>query len=136
LKLHKVTKVIDFCYGHRLLKYDGKCKNLHGHNGVLEIDISSNKLDDRGMVMDFGDIKGIVKSWIDENLDHKMILSVDDPMVEALQSYNEPLYIMDVNPTAENIVKYIYEIILALGITPLELRLWETPSSYASYSEG
>ena len=42
MKLHKVTKVIDFCYGHRLLKYDGKCKNLHGHNGVLEIDISSN----------------------------------------------------------------------------------------------
>ena len=65
-----------------------------------------------------------------------MILSVDDPMVEALQSYNEPLYIMDVNPTAENIVKYIYEIILTLGITPLELRLWETPSSYAAYSEG
>ena len=134
--IHKVTKIIDFCYGHRLLLYEGKCRNLHGHNGILEIDISSDTLNELGMVMDFTYIKEVVKSWIDENLDHRMILCIDDPMVEVLQSFDEPLYIMKDNPTAENIVKCIFEVVLTLGITPLELRLWETHSSYASYSVG
>ena len=44
----KVTKQIDFCYGHRLLNYDSKCKHLHGHNGLLEIVVSTESLDSRG----------------------------------------------------------------------------------------
>ena len=48
--MFRVTRRIDFCYGHRLLNYDGKCKNLHGHNGRAEIVIAAEKLDDRGMV--------------------------------------------------------------------------------------
>ena len=55
--MFKVTKHIDFCYGHRLLNYDGQCRHLHGHNGRVEVDIESEKLDERGMVHDFSDIK-------------------------------------------------------------------------------
>ena len=77
--MFRVTREIDFCYGHRLLNYDGKCQYLHGHNGRAVIAIESTKLDERGMVLDFSDIKRVVSHWIDENLDHRMILHRDDP---------------------------------------------------------
>ena len=54
---HKVTKTVDFCYGHRLMEYDGKCRNLHGHNGLLEVDLEADSLDNLGMVMDFTKVK-------------------------------------------------------------------------------
>ena len=72
--MYSVTKRIDFCYGHRLLDYDGICKHPHGHNAVAEIEIQTEALDSRNMVVDFNDIKRIVKGWIDRELDHKMIL--------------------------------------------------------------
>ena len=67
--MYKVIKAIEFCYGHRLLNYEGKCRHLHGHNAKAEIEISSEELDERGMVYDFSEIKQSVKKWIDENID-------------------------------------------------------------------
>jgi 6-pyruvoyltetrahydropterin/6-carboxytetrahydropterin synthase len=139
LSQFKVTKQIEFCYGHRLLNYDGKCKNLHGHNGLLEIEIGSDSLDSLdslGMVIDFGEIKDIVKGWVDENMDHKMILNRDDPILGMLTDINEPVYVMDENPTAETIARHIHEQARAAGLDILETRLWETPSSFATYSSG
>ena len=63
--MFRVTRRIDFCYGHRLLNYDGKCKNLHGHNGRAEIAIASETLDDLGMVLDFSEIKRVVTHWVE-----------------------------------------------------------------------
>ena len=63
--MYSVTKRIDFCYGHRLLDYDGICKHPHGHNAVAEIEVRTDRLDNRNMVCDFSDIKRIVKGWID-----------------------------------------------------------------------
>ena len=83
--MFRVTREIDFCYGHRLLNYDGKCRHLHGHNGRAVISIERAEVDDRGMVLDFADIKRSVSNWIDENLDHRMILSRADPVVAVLQ---------------------------------------------------
>ena len=74
LCMFRVSREIDFCYGHRLLNYDGKCRYLHGHNGRAIITIESATLDERGMVLDFTDIKRVVSTWIDENLDHRMLL--------------------------------------------------------------
>ena len=133
--IHSVTKVINFCYGHRLLNYNGKCQHLHGHNGIVEIEIESDSLDELGMVVDFGEIRKAVKGWIDSNLDHKMILCRQDPVIEFLAQMGEPLYIMDENPTAENIAKHIYKQVQSQGFKVREIRLWETPSSYASYQE-
>src|SRR5829696_1616901 len=84
--MFQVTREIDFCYGHRLLNYDGKCKFLHGHNGRAVITLESSKLDERGMVLDFSDIKRVVAGWIDSTLDHRMILHRDDPAVSALRA--------------------------------------------------
>jgi 6-pyruvoyltetrahydropterin/6-carboxytetrahydropterin synthase len=132
--MFRVTREIDFCYGHRLLNYDGKCRHLHGHNGRAVIVLEAPQLDTRGMVLDFTDIKRVVSQWIDETLDHRMILCRDDPAVPALQKLGEPLYLIDTNPTAENIAKLIFEFTAQRGFPVVETHLWETPRCYATYA--
>ena len=95
----------------------------------------AEQLDSRGMVIDFGDINKIVKTWIDQELDHKMLLCKDDPMLKVLQQLHEPCFIMEDNPTAENIAKLIYDYAISQGLGVSEVRLWETATSYASYKE-
>ena len=105
---YRVTKEVHFCYGHRLLNYDGKCRNLHGHNGKAVITLETRGLDALGMVIDFGDVKRVIGRWIDEHLDHRMLLHRDDPVLPELRRLGEPVVTMDVNPTAENIARLIY----------------------------
>ena len=131
--MFRVTREIDFCYGHRLMNYDGKCKYLHGHNGRAIIAIEAPKLDERGMVLDFSDIKRVVSTWIDENLVHRMLLQRNDPFVKVLQDLNEPVFLMDENPTAENIAKLIHEFTASRGFPVVETHLWETPHCFATY---
>ena len=133
--MYLVTKRIEFCYGHRLLDYNGVCKHPHGHNAIVEVDVSTDSLDNRNMVADFSDIKRIVKGWVDRELDHKMILRHDDPLVEPLKALGEPMYILESNPTVERIARLIFEKSRELGINVVNIRVWETPSSFASYSE-
>ncbi len=132
--MFRVTREIDFCYGHRLLNYEGKCKHLHGHNGRAVITIESETLDERGMVLDFSDIKRVVSNWIDENLDHRMILCRDDPARASLEQLGEPLFLVDENPTAENIAKLIFDFTKSQGFPIVEVRLWETPRCFATYA--
>jgi len=132
--MFRVARQIDFCYGHRLLNYAGKCRHLHGHNGKVLVTVEASGLDERGMVLDFGEIKQALSRWIDENLDHRMILHREDPAVPHLARLGEPLYLMDANPTAENIARLIFEQAARLGFPVVEVRLWETPSSAAIYA--
>lgn len=133
--MFEVTREIDFCYGHRLLNYEGKCRYLHGHNGRAIISLASESLDERGMVLDFSDIKQVVSEWIDDTLDHRMILNRHDPAVPALEELGEPLYLIDTNPTAENIAKLIYDFTRDHGFPIVEARLWETPRCFATYRD-
>jgi 6-pyruvoyltetrahydropterin/6-carboxytetrahydropterin synthase len=132
--MYSVTKRIDFCYGHRLLDYDGICKHPHGHNAVAEIEVRTKTLDARNMVCDFTDIKNVVKGWIDTELDHKMILRHDDPLAKALQQMGEPLYLLDSNPTVERIARLIFEYASQQGLPVVRVKVWETPTSFAEYS--
>ena len=131
--MHQVTKIIHFCYGHRLLNYEGKCRHLHGHNGKVEIQLSREKLDERGMVVDFDEIKQVVQTWINTELDHKMLLNRADPILPVLQKLGEPVYILDANPTAESIARLIYEFAASRKLPVTAVRLWETDASFASY---
>ncbi len=131
--MYAVTKRIDFCYGHRLLDYDGVCKHPHGHNAVAEIEVRMGTLDRRDMVCDFSDIKRIVKGWIDRELDHKMILREDDPLVRPLQELGEPVFLVRSNPTVEHIAKLIFDHARAEGLPVVRVTVWETPSSCAGY---
>lgn len=134
--MYLVTKRIEFCYGHRLLDYEGVCKHPHGHNATVEVDVRTDSLDRRNMVVDFSDIKRIVKGWIDRELDHKMILRHDDPLVGPLQQLGEPVYILESNPTVERIAKLIFDKAREAGISVVAVRVWETPTSIAEYSGG
>jgi 6-pyruvoyltetrahydropterin/6-carboxytetrahydropterin synthase len=131
--MFRVTREIQFCYGHRLLNYEGKCRHLHGHNGTAVISIEAERLDERGMVLDFSDIKRVVSGWIDDSLDHRMILCKDDPAVPVLREMGEPLFLIDANPTAENIAKLIYDFTASQGFPIVECLLWETPNCFATY---
>ncbi len=84
--MFRVTREIDFCYGHRLLDYDGDGRFLHGHNGRAIITLEAPELDARGMLVDFTDIKRQVQVWIDENLDHNLLLCRADPILPVLQA--------------------------------------------------
>jgi 6-pyruvoyltetrahydropterin/6-carboxytetrahydropterin synthase len=131
--MFRVSREIDFCYGHRLLNYEGKCRYLHGHNGRAIITIESETLDQRGMVLDFSDIKRVVSTWIDDSLDHRMLLHKTDPAVPILQKLGEPMFLMDENPTAENIAKLIYDFTASRGFPIVQCQLWETPHCFATY---
>jgi 6-pyruvoyltetrahydropterin/6-carboxytetrahydropterin synthase len=128
-----VSREINFCYGHRLLEYAGKCCHLHGHNGRAIIAFDASGLDARGMVLDFSEIKQVIGRWIDENLDHRMILDRSDAAVKMLEELGEPVYLMDANPTAENIAKRIFEVAAEHGFPVVEVKLWETPHCCATY---
>jgi 6-pyruvoyltetrahydropterin/6-carboxytetrahydropterin synthase len=118
-----VSKEFTFDSAHHLHNYEGKCKNLHGHTYKLQV-IMRGKVDARGIAIDFGDIKRIAKERIVDRLDHKYLNEVLPPM----------------NTTAENMVVWMYEeiqeAIVLEGLHPNilleEIRLWETPTSYAA----
>ena len=133
--MYKVSKEIHFCYGHRLLDYDGKCAHPHGHNGKIVIVLQSAKLDKRGMVQDFGDIKELVQKWVDRELDHKMILRKDDVLVKILKDLKEPYFLMEENPTAENLAKLVFDFAKSNKLPVHSVTFWESVSSSATYSE-
>ena len=134
--MYRVTQQIDFCYGHRLLNYEGKCKDLHGHNGRAVISLEGEKLDERGMLVDFTDIKRVVRGWINDELDHRMILHQDDPLLPLLVSHRQPVYTIPSNPTAENIARLIFDYAQGQGFPVVEVVLWETRNSRAAYKKG
>jgi 6-pyruvoyltetrahydropterin/6-carboxytetrahydropterin synthase len=132
--MFSVTREITFCYGHRLLNHDGKCRHLHGHNGRAVITLAAPKLDELGMVLDFSLLKRVVGGWIDDKLDHKMLLHRDDPALPLLRAQGEPVFVLDVNPTAENIARLIFDYTKSQGFPVVEVKLWETENCLATYS--
>lgn len=70
--MFSVSREFSFSYGHRLYRYDGRCRRLHGHNALVMIEILEEGLDEQGMAMDFVKVKSTVGKWIDESLDHRV----------------------------------------------------------------
>ena len=143
-----ITKIIQWDMGHRIENHRSICKGLHGHRYKAEICISGDLIleagvSDEGMVMDFADLKKIAFSEILDKMDHGFM--VHDKDVEMIDFFNKhdghkPVIVPFV-PTAENVSKYIFEIlsdkIVDLKKQKLKLsyvKLWETPTSYAEYS--
>ena len=131
--MYSVTKEIHFCYGHRLLGHRGKCRDLHGHNARAIIRLESESLDALGMVVDFKDIGDYVRSWLEAEIDHNMLLCRDDPVLPLLEAAGERVFIMDSNPTAENLARLIYDRVAAGGFPVVEVAVFETESAFASY---
>ena len=131
--MYSVTREIHFSYGHRILNHQGKCSRLHGHNGRAAIEVSSEKLNALGMVVDFYDLKATIGKWIDEVLDHRTILWEKDPLAAALQKAGETPVLMKDNPTAEAMAQWIFDEARKQGLPVTKVTLWETENSCAAY---
>lgn len=133
-----ITQQIRFCAGHRLVGHQGKCRHLHGHEYVAEVVIQSSQLNDLGMVVDFADVKQLVKGWVDDNWDHNLLLDYDDPQrVHLEQTERRQPYIMpNGNPTAENMAAVLYATAVRLlpgHLVVVAVTIWETPNCRAEY---
>ncbi len=139
----RVTKQFNFESAHALWNYDGKCKNIHGHTYKLFVTVSGTPIIDSdnvklGMVIDFGDLKDIVKTNIVDVFDHAVILNKNAPyqnFIKVPQMF-ERFITTDYQPTCENMVGHFAEIItkhLPTGVELLSIRLYETETSYAEW---
>ena len=132
-----VARDFSFSYGHRLYRYDGKCRRLHGHNARVRVEIAAagDALNDDAMALDFAKIKGTLGLWIDEALDHRVFLAKDDPLATALLEFGESPLLFDGNPTAETLAKTIFDQAKALGLNVARVDFWETEKCRATYVE-
>jgi 6-pyruvoyltetrahydropterin/6-carboxytetrahydropterin synthase len=131
--MYQAVKFIDFCYAHRLMGYNGKCCKLHGHNGRLEIIVETKNLDSLSLSVDFRDIKRTMARWVETNFDHKTILRQDDPLAPILQEHGQAVTCAEENPTAEYLAKLAFNYGKEAGLPIIEIRFWETSSSYVCY---
>lgn len=129
-----------------------KCGNIHGHDYKVVLYLASNDLDNRGMVMDFGDLKTI-KDWIDSNLDHAhlattieeaaimenahVLIMESDKVMNVLPVEPQKIFILNAPSTAESIAKVIYDncIELMADIPLLAVQVWETDKAYGIYAD-
>ena len=117
------------------MKHAGKCRNLHGHSVKASITVEQRQLDEQGMVCDFSDVRECVEAYIDQQLDHKLLLHRDDPLIPMLVESNERFLALDEHPTAEVLSKMLYQHVKQCGFNVVRVALWETASACASYSE-
>lgn len=138
-----ITRRLEFDAGHRLQNHESKCRNVHGHRYVVLITCRAPELDSVGRVIDFGKVKELIGSWIDENWDHGYIYEAGDLISEAIAKLDyEALktFEMVVPPTAENMSKFLFRVasdyLAAEGIEVTNVRLFETPNCFADYNPG
>lgn len=101
----------NFETAHRLphLGRDSKCFNLHGHSWNVEITVVAPELDERGMIVEFGDFKRLVRGWIDARLDHGTMLGAEDPLLPVLVNEGCKTYTFPEWPTVEEVAREIAE---------------------------
>ena len=120
--MYEVTIEMHFSSAHRLRQYDGECERLHGHNWDVKVSVASEELNDLGMVIDFKELKGETNKLMDK-FDHQYL--------------NEIPPFTELNPTTENIAKYIFdELSRSINTDSTKVSkvtIWESRTSYASY---
>jgi len=139
----RLTKEFRFEMAHALWNYDGLCRNIHGHSYILQVTVLGEPIADEqnpklGMVMDFGELKKIVNSEIVKPLDHAIVLSRKNPenQIVALSEMTERMYVVDFQPTCENMLVDFAEKIkkhLPANVTLFSLKLHETANSFAEW---
>ena len=133
--MFSVTREITFCYGHRLLDYEGKCRHLHGHNGKAVITLSCRRPRStrHGRGFHAGSSASSAAGSTSNSIT-RCCLHRDDPVLPFLASARRAGFRLDVNPTAENIARLIFDFTVEQGFPVVEVKLWETESCFAAYS--
>ena len=139
----RVTKKFTFEMAHALWNYDGPCRNIHGHSYRLYVTITGETSSDQestklGMVMDFSDLKKIVKENIVNAFDHSVVISsrASQPEVQRVEQMFDKFYIVDYQPTCENLVTDMASRIKKLipaHVSLFSVKLNETETSYAEW---
>ena len=135
------VRFIEFDAGHRVFQHESKCNHPHGHRYKAEIEVEAEALDHLGRVIDFGKIKEVVGTWIDENWDHAFLYNdADISTMQYLEENNFRRYrFWGRNPTAEVMAGVLFEqaetMLREYGIRVVRVRIWETPNCYAEMKE-
>jgi 6-pyruvoyltetrahydropterin/6-carboxytetrahydropterin synthase len=134
-------KLNDFAAAHRLIcGYQGKCSNLHGHNYSVTVRITSEKLSEHGFIADITQIKKLLNEWLEQHIDHSVIVSeADETLLTFLKQDNQKYYLLPKgeNTTLEYLSQHLYHVFTTLLAShPIELKtiiISENESSQAIY---
>lgn len=137
----RLTKEFNFEMSHALHKYDGLCKNIHGHSYKLFVCLRGELIQDEnssknGMVIDFGDLKEIIFQEIIEPFDHALVLNSRSTLLDKISSKDTKIIITPYQPTCENFLLDFVERIrprLDKNIELVSIKLHETSTSYAEW---
>jgi len=136
-KRQNCARFIDIDLAHRLLNHKGKCRHLHGHRLRIEVTCSMLGVDHLGLVIDFSEIKARIGGWLDKNWDHGAVLNAaDKELIALLHKQNSKVYVLDCNPTAENLATHLLRQARLLlndieHVDVAKVRIWETPNCWA-----
>ena len=132
------TRRIEFDAAHRVMNHESKCKMLHGHRYAIEASFVSDTLDKLGRVIDFGTIKDVLGKWVDDNLDHNVILNKEDQELgkKIISITGQKIYYMQNNPTAENIADHLLndicpKLFANYQAKCIKIKVFETPNCYS-----
>jgi 6-pyruvoyltetrahydropterin/6-carboxytetrahydropterin synthase len=143
----QITRRLEFDAGHRIPNHNSQCRHLHGHRYAIEITLSGNIIttegvSEQGMVMDFSDVKRIAKERVVDAWDHAFLVYRGDAMVlDFLNTIpDHKTVVLDVVPTAENLVKVAFELLdsayrdtFGNNLKLERVRLFETPNNWADH---
>lgn len=130
-----ISKTFSFCYGHRLMNDRGKCRHLHGHSARATFVLDGASVDERGMLLHFDRMKETVGKWIEENLDHTLLLAEADPAAKALAAAGEIFRPLPENPTAENIARMLFAKAEDFGLPVRRVEVWESETAMAAFGK-
>nr|WP_314741102.1 6-carboxytetrahydropterin synthase QueD [uncultured Haemophilus sp.] len=140
--MFRIAKEFSFDMAHMLDGHDGKCKNLHGHTYKLQVEVAGDLVVEgakRGMVMDYADLKAVVKQHILDPMDHAFIYDLnsqkESKVANLLIDLDSKVYGIPTRTTAEEMAKYMFDKLANAGLPVTLIRLWETPTSYCEYSQ-
>lgn len=133
-----ITRTFEIDAGHRLMKHESKCKNLHGHRYRVELTVAAEQegaLDEVGRIIDFGVIKDVFGGWLNETYDHGFIVEEGDPILPALDGTK--YIVLGCPPSIENLVRIWHDgattVLRVHGVRVVHTRAWETEKCYADY---
>jgi 6-pyruvoyltetrahydropterin/6-carboxytetrahydropterin synthase len=120
--MYEIKIVTSFSAAHRLENFYGKCESLHGHNWKVEVFLVGDKLDEAGLLQDFGAVKARTRELLEE-IDHKYL--------NELPAFSQQ------NPSSENLARYLFQRLAAAldrdGVKVSRVSVWESDASCASY---
>lgn len=136
---YRISRYHDISTGHRVCGHESKCQHLHGHNYRIHFECEAEELDSIGRVIDFGVVKERLCMWVEDFWDHRFLVFKDDPLAAGLKAIDPTVVFCDFNPTAENMAKYLVEVIgpqqlEGTGVRLISCKIEETAKCSATFS--